>query len=409
MINNLSYKSLLPLFLIIFIDSMGYFIAIPILIRVLSPESTLLAVSVDASTRHLLFSLALAILPLAAIISRPIIGYCSDRWGRKKILLFCLIGSAGGFLLPVWGFAVNSFVWVVLGRLVSGITASSQAIAQAAITDITSGKQKAFFLSINALCMTLAMASGSVLGGLLSDNQVYYLFSDSTPFLIAALLVFIAIILLWLFFPDEVQKKSRQKQQSLFASLQTLLASPKSKNIRLLLIIFFLLELGWSLYYQAAPLTFNEHYGTDPTTISLFMGYAGLWMCIGLGVVYAGLLRFTQLSHALLICMVLCAVALSLSGFLPEFNQQWLMAIPIVLGVGMAYPTLLTLMSNETEQQGGLMGLAGAALALAWLITGLFSGILVNIFSLLPLYIAGLTMLAALGLTIYWYKLKKYS
>ena len=180
-----NYRQLIPLLLIIFIDSMGYFIAIPILVRVIGPESELLAFSVTETTRNLLFSLALAIMPLAAIISRPLIGYYSDRFGRKKILAYCLMGSGVGFLLPVLGFAINSFAIVVLGRLVSGVTASSQAIAQAAITDITAGKRKAFFLSMNALCMTLAMAGGSTLGGVLSDHNLVAWFSNSTPFLVA--------------------------------------------------------------------------------------------------------------------------------------------------------------------------------------------------------------------------------
>jgi MFS family permease len=402
---TLPYRQLLPLLLIIFIDSMGYFIAIPVLVRILSPEAGLLVPGVSETTRNLLFSLALAIMPLAAIISRPIIGYCSDRFGRKKILGICLLGSAGGFLLTAAGMAMSSFIFVVLGRLINGVSASSQAIAQAAISDLTQGKRKAFFLSINALAMTLAMAGGSALGGVLSDASLIAWFSDSTPFYMATVLVFIALFLLIYYFSDISSSPVITKKITLISALRQLLASPTSAQMRLLLLIFFLLELSWSLYYQAAPLSFSEHYGTDATTIGLFMGYAGLWMCIGLGVVYGGLLRFASLPKVLIYCMTACTMGTLLCGYLTEFNQQWWVSIPIVLGVGMGYTTLLTLMSNATtEQQGILMGLAGATLAFAWLITSILSGILVSVSPSLPLHVSGWLMFVGFILTLIWYK-----
>jgi MFS family permease len=405
--NIATFRQLLPLLLIIFIDSMGYFIAIPVLVRVLNPDTLLLASDVSATTRNILFSVALAIMPLAAIISRPIMGYCSDRFGRKKVLSHCLVGSACGFLLPVWGIAIGSFSLIVIGRFISGITASSQAIAQAAIADITAGKSKAFYLSLNALCMTFAMAGGSVLGGVLSDPSLVSWFNDGTPFLAATGLVFIAYILLQKFYLEYNNEPTIKMQ--FWATFHKIILSSSAKNTRLLLCIFFLLELSWSLYYQAAPLTLNEYYGIDATTIGLFMGYAGLWMCIGLGVVYGGLLRFFTLPHVLLTCMFLCTLGTLICGYLPSFSGQWYNVIPIVLGVGMTYPTLLTLMSNNTDpaQQGGLMGLAGATLALAWLLTGLSAGFLVNLFPALPMHASGWIMLLGFILTWRWYRAAK--
>ncbi|MFI4955388.1 MAG: MFS transporter [Gammaproteobacteria bacterium] len=399
-------RQLFPLLLIIFIDSMGYFIAIPVLVRILSPENALLADSVSETTRNLLFSLALAIMPLAAIISRPIMGHLSDQFGRKKTLAICLVGSGGGFLITALGMSISSFALIVLGRLINGVAASSQAIAQAAITDLTAGKRKAFFLSINALAMTFAMAGGSALGGILSDPALVSWFSDSTPFYAALLLVIVAWFLLIYSFSDTPYLPETTKSISLFSAFRQLLTPAESAQLRWLLIIFFLLELSWSLYYQAAPLSFSEYYGTDATSIGLFMGYAGLWMCIGLGIVYGGLLRFANLPNVLMYCMTTCTLGAVLCGYLADFSGQWWVSIPIVLGVGMGYTTLLTLMSNiaDIKQQGILMGLAGATLAFAWLITGSLSGILVNIFPSLPLHASGWLMALAFVLAFTWYK-----
>ena len=216
----------------------------------------------------------------------------------------------------------------------------------------------------------------------------------------------VALILLWKYYPD-TSNSNDFPTQSISAALSQLFVTPEAKPLRLLLLIFLLLELSWSLYYQAAPLSLNEYYGADATTIGLFMGFAGLWMCVGLGVVYGGLLRITTLPRVLLICMLMSTMGTLICGYLPYFSLQWLVAIPIVLGVGMTYPTLLTLMSNQTAetQQGGLMGLAGATLALAWLITSIFSGILVNIFPALPFHASGWIMLIGLVLAWRWYRL----
>ncbi len=395
----------IPLFLIIFIDSMGYGLLIPVLLRILmnSQSEFSSASQMTPAMRNFIFGVGVALPALTYLLAAPIFGKWSDKWGRRNTLLVSLIGSLVGFLIQVLGIVVSSLTLVFVGRGLAGAASSSQPIAQAAVADISAGHQKAFYLSMIAFAMTLAMVAGPLLGGYLSDPQLVSWFNNTTPFIVASLLVFINIVLLLLFFPETNPQITRGLLtfRETFQALGTIVSD---KRVRVLLLVFFLYEFAWSLYFQdiSLYLTLTKHYSADK--IALFIAYLGAWMSLGLTLIYGKIIRYISLNTCLIGCLLIGGLGLLGCSLDNIQNAQWIFGIPVAITVGMAYPTLLALMSNRTgqEHQGWVMGAAGSMLGLSWMLSGFLSGPLTNISLQLPLHLAAVSMLLSLGILCIW-------
>lgn len=76
---------------------------------------------------------------ICQFVAAPGLGRLSDRFGRRPLLLLCLAGSAGGYLL----FGIGGALWVlVLGRVIDGLTGGNISILFAYIADITPGERR---------------------------------------------------------------------------------------------------------------------------------------------------------------------------------------------------------------------------------------------------------------------------
>jgi DHA1 family tetracycline resistance protein-like MFS transporter len=380
--------TLATLFFIIFIDSLSYFIIIPVLLRLIAPSEGLFAPDVSEATRNIAFGFAIGLLQLAYLIFAPIMGRLSDYFGRKKVLGSCLIMAAIGFIVSIFGITLHSFLLILLGRFLGGVGASSQPIAWAAIADISAKKQKALYLSLAAFAMTLAMVSGPLVGAYLSDARLVTGFNNQLPFVVAVLLIIFNLLLLKFGF-QETHLQIAQKSPHYFRS-----AAKICSNVRVfpLLIVLFIYEFAWSLYFQDISLYLKQAYAYTPEQSAQLITWAGVCMLFGLSCIYPAILRRFSLPTILMSCFIAISLALFTCACVTVSWVQWLCVAPLAIAVGVAYPSLLALMSNELSEneQGLVMGLSATMLALAWTSSAFLMGVLTNIFLSLPLFIAAL-------------------
>src|SRR5436853_1231816 len=80
---------LLPIFLIVLVDVLGFTIVIPLL--------GLYAEKFDATP--LVATTLTSVYAMCSLISTPVIGNLSDRYGRRKLLLLSQAGTCAGFLV----------------------------------------------------------------------------------------------------------------------------------------------------------------------------------------------------------------------------------------------------------------------------------------------------------------------
>ncbi len=401
--HNKVWHRLLPLLLLVFIDSFSYFLIIPVLLQLFfDPHFNLLPHDTAYATRSLLTGITLSLSMFTSLIMAPFIGRLSDRIGRKKTLLFCLAAILAGFVLPIAGIDNQMLSLILLGRVLSGLGSVSQPIAQACVADLAKQKQKSFFLSWVALMMTLPIIVGPLAGGYLSDHHVIAWFGLTTPFYAASVLSLLNLVLLAFFFKEtRVVNSTHAHMPGFFDTLLGLKKIARHYHVGMYLLVFFCLELAWSQYYQSISLYLAavSHYSVQK--ISLFNAYMGLTMAAGLLFIYPWLLKLFSLIN-----LMRCSVGLVLFGLmgcsvLHTAQAQWIFVIPVTLFTAAAYTSLLTLISDRVsaELQGWVLGYTSTLLFLAWTLTGVAAGWMASWHATLPLYVATLMMvIGAIGL-----------
>ncbi len=397
--NPSATRRLAPLFLIIFLDSFGYFLIIPVLLRLfIGSHTSLLPATTSEHVRNLFYGITITLSPLASLLAAPVVGYYSDRFGRKIIMLLCLFLGVFGYLLPIVGIMTRHVSLIIIGRAVAGISTNSQPVAQAAITDFTSGKQKAFFLSLIAFAMTLAMIIGPLAGSYLSDAHLAGWLNVTVPYWLGTILVLLNLILLLVFYNDKGQVLSHDETLTWQQKFDTLIRALKKNKVYLLLIIFFFMEIAWSQYYQAMFLFLKIQFHFTTNQIGLFTGYIGIWMSLGLTLIYRILIKYFSIKAILKWSLIITTLGLIGCNYIASPIMQWIFIIPVAIFTGTAYPSLMALISNRTakDHQGWVLGSAGTVLGLTWMITGLLSAVLINLYTPLPLYVATTSMLVSL-------------
>lgn len=392
-------NQLLPLLLVIFLDTVGYFIVIPIIIHLfIHNEAHLLPATTSTFQRDLLYSLTLMLSPLAFIICAPLLGHLSDRIGRKPTLITALIIACLGFLLPIIGIIKKMLSLILIGRFIAGVSSSSQPIAQAGITDFTTGKQRAVYLGLIGAAMTLGMVVGPITSSLLSMINI------TTPYWLALGLSVINLILLLALYKnpkDDIHLNHHHLKPRM--RLRHYLKLITKNRIWVLLIGFFFFEASWAQYYQAMFLSLNQYFHYTILEVTIFTAYIGIWMALGLTVIYKQLIRHYRVESILTYSLIITTVSLALCN-IPSTTAQWILMIPATICLGAAYPSILNIMSHRTDKhnQGYILGFAGTTLGIAWMVTGVIAGPAIATWFAIPNIISAACIFAALIIIQAW-------
>ena len=135
-----------PLF-VVFIDAMAVAVLAPVLAPLVeNPPPDGLMSDLSPSARSLVYGIALGIQPLLVVCSAPLLGQLSDKLGRKILMLFTMIGL--GLSNIGIGLAISSgwVFFLIVSRIIVGLTAGNQAIAQAAMVDVSPPREEGVLL-----------------------------------------------------------------------------------------------------------------------------------------------------------------------------------------------------------------------------------------------------------------------
>lgn len=150
-------------------------------------------------------SLTITVFSIAAAIMIPIVGYLSDRYSRKIIIIPSLILFASGALLAGLGAAVfsNSYAWIIVGRILQGIGAAGGApIAMALIGDLFRSGERSRILGIYEASNGLGKVLSPILGSL------FALIVWHSVFFVFPIFSIISVILVWIYVKEKSNRQA---------------------------------------------------------------------------------------------------------------------------------------------------------------------------------------------------------
>lgn len=396
-------KALIPLFLVIIIDTMGFGFLFPVLTPLfLHGHSAILPAGTSVGMVHFYYGLVVAMYPLMMFIGAPLLGDLSDKMGRKKVLVLCLLGTGIGYLVCGWGISLGSLLLLLLGRMISGITAATLPLAMAATADVSNDPvRQAKYLGL----MTLATAGGQVLGpllaGVLSDQALTVFFTNATPFYVAFVLAVLNIG--WLFWAfKETYKVEKPEQIDLLKTIRSYKDLFQNKSLLLMTLVFLCMQLDWSFFSQASPAYLEQNFAYSHFELGIFSSSLGVLIAIGGGALTPRIAQRISTRRAAIFSMFALGIGTSLAVVVKSQVIFWCATVVATLGASVAFSFIITLCSNlvEKTQQGWVMGISGAVIAIAWAASALLSGLLLNISSSFSNILGG--FIGLLGCVLLW-------
>lgn len=385
--------SLLFIFITVFVDMLGYGIMLP-----------LLPFYVTAQHGGAVIAGALSSLYASAqLFAGPVLGALSDRFGRRPVLLVCLLGTSLGYL--TLGLA-NSLPLIFLAVFIDGITGGNLTTAYAYIADVTDSNNRARGMGMVGAAFGLGLMAGPALGGLLSHYGL------SIPAFTASAIALSNVLFGFFVLPESLplEKRLRKSAAEMFNWMDQFLGLFRQANIRNLLLASLLLNLAFAGLQSNFPLYSNYRFHWDPQQNSFFYLYVGICAVLIQGFLFGKLQPL--FGEKRLAFVGLAAMTVGLAG-MASAKEAWMLypAVTVVaFGTGMCIPSITALTSfrvSESEQ-GRLMGGTQTLLSLTNIIGPALAGIAFEAIAFSAPYWMG-SLFSLLALIVVWNFLRTIS
>ncbi|WP_374950580.1 MFS transporter [Mucilaginibacter sp.] len=323
---------------------------------------------------------------ISQFFATPVLGSLSDKFGRRPILIFSLVGTCASFIL--FGLA-NSIIILFAARILDGITGGNISVAQAMISDISSPKERAKNFGILGSAFGFGFVIGPAVGGLLSQ------LGEKVPFFFAAAIAMVGV-LATIFLLKETHDKDKRaaaakKGGFTFKSLITVIKKPV---IGTAIFIGFLLTMAQFTMIIGFQTFSVDNLKLSPTQIGLFyagFGVTGILMQLAVPAIKKVI---PSQALVLLLSTICCLAMMILVGF-----ATGLVLFAIAIGIyglfnGLRNPMLNAIIAdrNEESERGEVMGVnqsyASIGQTLGPVTAGLITAISIHsVFFLSSLYI----------------------
>ncbi len=332
-------RPLLVIFLTIFVNLVGFGIIIPLL--------PFYAETFGASP--LVIGLLFASFSVSQLFAGPILGELSDRYGRRPVLIFSLIGTALSFAMLA---LAQSLAMLFAARIVDGLSGGNITTARAYIADVTAEDDRARAYGILGAAFGLGFIVGPALGALFS-----YI-SYTAPIWAAASITVVATVLAWIWLPETVHR-AHAGTGSPWKAVRDIGGRPQ---LRLLLGIDFVYWMSFAVYQTAFALFGARRFGFDASHTGYLLSAFGVLGVFVQGVLVGPVVRKFGARRTLTAGLVLAAGGWTGGALTHSVPVFVMMLVPSALGIGLCNATLTTLVSNAAapHEQGRVQGAAGA-------------------------------------------------
>ena len=304
---------------------------------------------------------------LAQFVCSPVLGALSDRFGRRPIILISNVGLGLDYVALA---LAPSLGWLLVGRVVSGITAASISTAHAYIADVTPPEKRAAGFGMLGAAFGIGFVLGPALGGLLGAED------PRLPFWVAAGLSLTNALYGFFVLPDSLPPERRARFAWARANPVGALVLLRTRSGLLPLALTNFLS---NLAHASLPSTFvlyaGYRYGWDERAVGLTLAWVGICSIVVQTSVVGPVVARIGERRALLTGLGFGVIGFSTYG-LAEVGWVFWLGIPIMTLWGLASPSVQGLMTGRVgaDEQGRLQGANGSLAGIAELIgPGLFT------------------------------------
>ncbi|MXN49897.1 MFS transporter [Shinella sp. AETb1-6] len=337
-------RGLFLVFMIMFLDVIGIAIVVPVLPTYLH-ELT----GDDISQAAIDGGWLLLVYAGMQFLFAPLIGNLSDRFGRRPVLLACILTFAVDNLIC----ALATSYWMLFaGRVLAGISGASFSTAAAFIADVSDDETRAKNFGLMGIAFGTGFVIGPVIGGVLGE------FGPRIPFYGAAAIAFLNFVAACILLPESLAPKNRRRFELARANpLGALLQMRNHPGVLWVGVVLFCYGLAHAVYPAVWPFVAALRYGWSEGQIGLSLGVFGIGGALVMGFVLPRIVpRIGEYRTAV---VGICFSVLGLCGYAAAW-QGWMVYVVIVLTAleSLADPPLRSIAAARVppSAQGELQG-----------------------------------------------------
>lgn len=313
---------------------------------------------------------------IAQFLATPVLGRLSDRFGRRPVLILCLLGTS--ISLGVFALA-QSIAMIFIARMIDGVTGGNISVAQAIISDSAKGEDRTKAFGMLGAAFGFGFLFGPAIGGILGR------YGMTLPFWFAAVLALVAVVLSFLFLPETLKPELRDvqtKQHEPLFNFHTLFKALFEPYTGIVLTISLISVTALNAFFIGFQTFTNDVLKLSPLEIGAFFtcfGLVGILMqMFAIGPV---LKRFKSKKAILQFSLLASMVGMGLAFF--AYSAWLFFAATMVFAILGAFrdPLISALLSERTkaEDQGGIMGINQAYVALGQILGPLSAGVVIGL------------------------------
>jgi MFS transporter, DHA1 family, tetracycline resistance protein len=393
---------LFPILLVNFVGTLGFSIVLPFLVFLV----------MKFGGNAIIYGLLAATYPAFQLIGAPLLGRWSDIFGRKKVLLLSNVGTSIGWILFLFALFlsieksftiditfIGTFVIIIplfvlfLARAIDGITGGNISIANAYLADLSSDKTRSKNFGKMAISSNLGFILGPALAGILGGT----IYGAILPVLAALILSLVTIIVIGFLLreskpsseevivPEEgtIRKVFSQECREPYSTASTIKPRLrdvfKLKHISFLLVLYFLIFLGFNIYYAAFPTHAANDLKWSVTQLGIFYAVlSGIMVFVQGPLLRKALIKFSEEK-----LVIIGSVILGTNFILFVSNNIVAVGGAVILfavGNGLMWPSFMSILSRRagSKLQGAVQGVAGSFGGLASIVGLSLGGFLYN-------------------------------
>jgi MFS transporter, DHA1 family, tetracycline resistance protein len=370
--------AMLTVFLVVFIDLLGFGIVLPLLPRY---ADELIPVDASKETRGFVYGALLSVFSAMQFVFAPIWGRISDRIGRRPVLLIGLVGSVVSY--AAFGL-ISDLMWgergwlvlilLFLTRVGAGVSGATISTAASVIADCTTREKRAGGMALIGAAFGIGFTFGPLIAfGALRILNDY----PGAPGYAAATLSLIALLIAWKKMPETKKHEAIPSKRG-WLDLRILTDTLRTPTVGLLVLTFFLATFAFANFEATLSMLTKQGFRLPDDKNYLIFAYVGFVLMFAQGYVYRKLVK--KLNELTLMRIGLFFMFLGLANLagvtvsvgrdnVPPIAFAWFLVSLALAVFGFAFlnPSLNALISKRSDpaRQGEVLGVNQSFSALA--------------------------------------------